>query len=401
MTNDPSSWWQTSTPKLGPSKKTPDEIDFLIIGGGLSAVSLAYWLFYFGKAKNVVILEKEYLGFGASGRNAGFMTRGSAHYFYTLCGQFGVDKAKIIWDQMAENHKLLVHHILGSNPHPKYMYAKQGSWTLTKNSQEYDLYTSFLDEVKIPYQTLEPNMLANNAQNYNSKAIFLKESESSINPMTLVHGIYTKAKGINKNIFWIKDSLESYEFQSIKGKVIAKLASTNQLMANNMIIATNGYTQDLRLPQASISVAPIIAQMQKIQVEFNPDDHLSMNLYGNYYDPEAKVYFRQISKDELVIGGLRLIDEETEVGTAHILNSKIQKALLSYAKTNIFHPNAKLSLKQMWCGVMGFTSSNEPIIRSDPQNRRTYFFAGFNGHGLGLIFYHAKEFSQKFSEASF
>lgn len=380
------------------SKTIPEEIDVAIIGGGLSGVSLAYWLSFYQKANTILIIEKEFLGFGASGRNAGFMTRGSAHYYYTLCEKLGLLKAREIYKQMGENHKLLVHHILGSIPNSKYKYSHHGSYTLVKSEEELNKLTHYLTASEIPFAVMPTTHLSNNAGFYYSQAIYQEEFESSINPVTLLYGIYKKALMLNKNIFWIKDEYINSEYQSKLSKQVIHLKNRKQLLTNRLIFALNGYTKDLNLPCSTIDIEPCRAQMQQLQFTFNQEDRMTTYLTGNFYDPENKVYFRQVEVLEnggiLLIGGLRILDEENEVGTQLEINRKIQKALFSYAKTNIFHPNTNVEITKMWCGIMGFTQNLLPVIKKDPHRLRTYYFAGFNGHGLGLIFFHAKEFAQ-------
>lgn len=66
--------------------------DTLIIGGGISGVSLAYFLEKYSN-KNVCVVEKHSLGYGASSRNAGFISTGSLTLFDNMVAKYGQDKA--------------------------------------------------------------------------------------------------------------------------------------------------------------------------------------------------------------------------------------------------------------------------------------------------------------------
>ncbi|SDT43163.1 NAD(P)/FAD-dependent oxidoreductase [Actinoplanes derwentensis] len=83
--NSPSFWLDS----LGPIERRPPlagdiEADVAIAGGGYSALWTAYYLATAAPEKRVVILEAEYCGFGASGRNGGWVS-----------GQFPVAEAKL------------------------------------------------------------------------------------------------------------------------------------------------------------------------------------------------------------------------------------------------------------------------------------------------------------------
>lgn len=66
---------------LDQSASVNEECDALVIGGGIAGLSTAYWLQKEYPDWRVVVVEKNRIGSGASGRNAGFVTCGSAEHF--------------------------------------------------------------------------------------------------------------------------------------------------------------------------------------------------------------------------------------------------------------------------------------------------------------------------------
>ena len=66
------SYWQRDLPPSRRRSSLPSRVDVAVIGGGLAGLTTAIRLRERGVS--VVVLEAEYLGFGASGRNAGFLT---------------------------------------------------------------------------------------------------------------------------------------------------------------------------------------------------------------------------------------------------------------------------------------------------------------------------------------
>ncbi|MBC7370329.1 MAG: FAD-binding oxidoreductase, partial [Bdellovibrionaceae bacterium] len=66
-------WLDQSGQTNGTSKKT---YDFVIVGGGIAGLSTAYWLQKENPKLKIALIEKDRIGFGASGRNAGFVTCG-------------------------------------------------------------------------------------------------------------------------------------------------------------------------------------------------------------------------------------------------------------------------------------------------------------------------------------
>lgn len=76
MTTGATSLWQ-ATAGVEPRRPALEhdlDVDFAIIGGGYSGLWTAYWLQRLEPSASVVVLEREHVGFGASGRNGGWFS---------------------------------------------------------------------------------------------------------------------------------------------------------------------------------------------------------------------------------------------------------------------------------------------------------------------------------------
>src|ERR1017187_1649144 len=99
------SFWLDRTNKA--EKKT---FDAIVVGAGISGMSAAYWLKKEDPSLNVAVIEKGRLGYGATGRNAGFITCGSVEHFNRLISKHGLDEALEIWRFAEKNLHLLEEH---------------------------------------------------------------------------------------------------------------------------------------------------------------------------------------------------------------------------------------------------------------------------------------------------
>src|SRR3954463_8325276 len=77
--------------------------DAVIVGAGISGLSTAYWLRKEDPSLKIAVVEKSRLCFGASGRNAGFITCGSVEHFNRMISKHGMDEAVEIWKFSQEN----------------------------------------------------------------------------------------------------------------------------------------------------------------------------------------------------------------------------------------------------------------------------------------------------------
>ena len=80
----------------------PDKADIVIVGGGITGVSLLHHLKK--RRMRALLLERGHLASGASGRNAGFVLAGVADNYATAVGTYGRERAREIWGFTLENH---------------------------------------------------------------------------------------------------------------------------------------------------------------------------------------------------------------------------------------------------------------------------------------------------------
>ncbi len=71
-------WWADSAPARSPSgagaEHLPQRVDVAIVGGGFTGLWTAYYLLTARPQLDVMVLEAEHAGFGASGRNGGWVS---------------------------------------------------------------------------------------------------------------------------------------------------------------------------------------------------------------------------------------------------------------------------------------------------------------------------------------
>ncbi|MCE9507837.1 MAG: FAD-binding oxidoreductase [Alphaproteobacteria bacterium] len=81
------------------------EADVCVIGGGLAGINTALGLVERGK--NIVLIEAKRIGWGASGRNAGFVAKGYAAGESSLAKTLGLEKAQALVELTKNARKLI------------------------------------------------------------------------------------------------------------------------------------------------------------------------------------------------------------------------------------------------------------------------------------------------------
>src|SRR3989344_5781772 len=89
-----------------PTLKKDIECDYLIVGGGIAGVSLAYFLSRF-KAGKIVLIEKNTVASGATGKAAGSLVIRGERDFHNFVEKLGKKNATLYWNEIHKTLRLI------------------------------------------------------------------------------------------------------------------------------------------------------------------------------------------------------------------------------------------------------------------------------------------------------
>jgi gamma-glutamylputrescine oxidase len=320
----------------------PKDSQLIIIGAGLMGISIAYWMEQFTDL-DILIYEKKEIAFGASGRNAGFITAGSAYHLNLLLEKYDEQRVKDIWSFCTEN-----------------IAAKE----------------QLLKELKVNFEqngslTFGDDDILEKAYNFCQKYKFRAQFKNT----NLGRGLkFTNELTLNS-----KDLLNAMVKSLKRTKIIFKSAKPEDFPEQTVFLATN-FLEDFSnevCGDFKKQVRPVRAQIQRNT--FMEDITLPAE---NLYFPKNRIYMRR-EKNTLLIGGLRGLDPTTEETSILRDNPIIQNSLTDYCIKNF----GKISSSERWCGIMSFSTDELPLYRVQGS---VHFIGGFSGHGNGFAFLAAK-----------
>jgi gamma-glutamylputrescine oxidase len=328
-----------------------------------------------------MVLDLGHLGFGASGRNAGFLTTGSISHYLEMSKRLGADVAKKVWDFSEKNRELLIEHIIKGEEEALF-YEQDGSVTVAQGEDAWKtllIAASEMEKKGLNPECLEKKQISKCLQSNNFVGGVRFPRDASIHPQMLLQRLYKRVRDINPNF----TLLENKPVYLLENKNSLNLVHTQKkvIKVPIVIFATNAYTP-LLSSYFSDKIQPKRSQILSLE----PCERI---LQGTYYVRPDKIYFRQIPTGELVIGGARHVDEEKELGYADEVTGKVQSALERFVNDHLPAFKGK-KVSRRWSGVMGFTDSELPIIGQVPDTPSQYYALGFSGRGMGMAFHAAK-----------
>jgi len=331
--------------------------DFIIIGGGIAGLSCAYWLEK--KNNQVMLIEKEELGHGASGRNAGFLTGGSINYFSRLLEKYGKEKALDIWSFTSQNVALIKKEL---NLKENIKLTESGTISLF-NADEVEL-------IEKAYGILKENNFKVEKVNpiFNYADAFKINTDASFDPKELLTCLGATLSKTEIKLFTpcheIHKVNDHYEVETESGTFKAK----------RIIFATNSLLYQF-IPELKEIIKPIRAQIASFKVNAGQIGE------SNYLIPSERIYFRRYHNG-VIMGGLRYLDAKTEETIEMELNQVIQNGIQNKIQS-FFGENEVVN---RWSGIMGFTHDEQPIVGCSATDSNIYYIGGFSGHGNGYAF---------------
>jgi gamma-glutamylputrescine oxidase len=363
---------------LDRTSSTPKQtFDVVIVGAGITGLSSAYWLEKEDPSLKIAIVEKHRVSFGASGRNAGFITCGSVEHFNRMINKHGMDQAVEIWKFSETNLRLLEQEIIQGQG-SKIQFEKKGAFSLAAQPNEFaelKKVSEIMTNLKIPNEVLEGGDVEKRLGAVNFVGGIKYVDDASTNPVELLSLIRSKLKCP------IFEGTEAYKIETSTEGTKTLKTDKGDFETSMVVLALNGYSANLH-PYFRDKIFPTRGQC--LMMEAVPR-FMEGPCYANFYLD----YFRQTPTGELLIGGFRQIEKETEVGYSDHVTDLIQDSLHHFVKTYLPKlQHAKVTHR--WGGVMGFAKDGEPLVGSIPDDPSIFFAGGYTGHGIGLAFNTAK-----------
>ena len=346
--------WGRAAPR--PEVGLPLRADVVVVGAGITGLSLAYWLGRGGA--DVLVLERSRLAAGASGRNAGFLLAGVAASYADAVASYGRVRSAEVWAFTLENHDRLAELLAGRAGH-----RRGGSWTLAASPEEAEILehsAQLLAEDGLPGQWLPGTRLVGG-----TLGGMLNPADGEIHPVEAVEALAQESQ------VTIADGIDVVGVEPASSGVRVH-TSRGELAAGAVVLATNGYSRQLL---AELPIDAVRAQMLATE-STTPVADRPVYTDGGY------VYWRQLVDERVILGGFRHRAMREEVGYDEQPTATIQGHLDEQLQALA----VAAPVTHRWAGVMGFTPDALPLVGAVPGSTGVYICAGYSGHGMGFAF---------------
>lgn len=361
-------WWSAPPPAFAPLEAEIDA-EVLIVGGGITGVTLAYTLVEQGAV--VALLEAGPIAGSASGRNAGFLLAAPAEPYPQAVEFWGRLGARAVLETGRRSHARLRELIekLGIDCD----YRRHGSVRLACSEEESEEYRAAIPLLQadgfamkeIPVERAVPGQATSRFV-----SALLSSEDGELHPVRLIHGVARAAEAHGVRMHG-HTALRSARWS---GGLWTAEVERGTVRARTLVLCTNAFTPQL-CPALGDLIVPRRGQMLStapIGREVAP--------YPTYAQYGYR-YWRQTREGRLVIGGWRDLDFDGESGYEDEPTEAIQKGIESGLAELVPEGAA---IEHRWAGTMGFARDGRPLVGWLDAGHHLAICGGFTGHGMGM-----------------
>ena len=341
--------------------------DVVVIGGGIAGLSAAQS--FSEKGLDVVLLEKNYCGSGASGKSSGFIVPDSELPLSALMDMYGKDDARKLWEFVNFGVSFIQNNILKFDI--KCDYQLQDTLVLASSK------SSFTKTIKKEYET-------RSKLGYESKLYSQDQLSSALGSSSYYGGLsYTGTFSINAYMYCqgmkkvlkgkgVRIYEETPALEIADREVKTSLAS---IRAKHIIVCVDHFMPFLK------RLAYEVYHVQTFLMISNPlsNDHIKAIFPAkNYMAWDTDLiykYFRLTGDNRLLLGGGSLLYTyaKKEKHNSLLLSNKLS----NYYKSKF--PNLPITFEYIWPGLIGISKDLLPIAGHDINDSSIYYICAATG----------------------
>lgn len=342
--------------------------DVCVVGGGFMGLSSALHLAR--KGYDVVLLDAQRVGFGASGRNGGQVGQGQRVEQDTLEQMLGVDHARAMWglaNQSVELVKeLAASHHVKADFHPGIIHADHRK-RYVDHSRAYAemLNTSYgYDQIRFVGREEMRELVS-------SPAYFggtLDMGAGHIHPLAFALGLAQMAQDAGVRIF--EETRVTHIDDAARVAVSTPMGKVD---AQHLVLGCNGYLGGLE-PRVATKVMPINNYVVATR-PLGPEVQETL-IRNNYAVADSKFvvnYFRFSDDHRLLFGGTESYGYRFPKDIAKAVRRPMQE---------IFPQMGDVEIDYAWGGTLGITMNRMPHFERLSGNVMS--LSGFSGHGVAM-----------------
>lgn len=337
-----------------------------IIGGGFAGLNTALGLAERG-VRDVLLLEREQLGFGASGRNGGFVFAGYSLGELPLLERLGAAPASALFQLTREALQLIRQRIAG------YAIACDladhgviwANWF--RDPEVLSRRQRLLAEsYGVEWRRLEREELREIVRTERYHGGLFEENAMHLHPLNYAIGLASAASGYGVRIHEHSAAV-SLRRQGAQWHV---RTAQGEVVAEHVVLASGGYLSrlDRRVDRAVVPIATYVMTTEPLGERLDDCLRTRAAIYDSRF---AFDYYRALPDTRLLWGGRISVRDRSPRAVQRMLHADL---------LSVFPQLRDVKVDHAWSGLMSYARHQMPQIGGDGQG--LWWAQAFGGHGL-------------------
>lgn len=343
--------------------------DVAVVGGGLAGLSAALDLARRGQ--QVVLLERQEIGFGASGRNGGQAIHGLACDQDVVETQLGRDDARRVWDMTIEALDLLRTRIAEHGIACDWRDGYLGLATSARKGRALAQWADRIESVYgYPLRRIAPGEMADWIASRRYHSGIHDPRSGHLHPLKYTLGLARAAAAAGVRIF------EGTPVQALQtGATVQLRTPAGSVRARQVLLAGNVYLGGLA-PALAPRIMPVGTYIACSEALDPARAAALIPSRSAVCDTNFVLdYFRPTDDHRLLYGG--------RVSYSTVTPSRLAERMRRRMVAT-FPQLADVRVEYAWGGFVDITMNRAPDFGRLPQAPNVYYLQGFSGHGLAL-----------------
>lgn len=373
------SFWIEKEPDRAPRMEATVRVDIAVVGGGFAGLSSARCLKEADPSLDVALVEAEYVGFGASGRNAGFVSPMPPVTWIAEDLTESNRRENVRWavsyiyQQARELETLIEQEGIACDFRPAQLIITAPGrfrWNALK------WVASQFEAVGLPCRTMPQAELRDSARYPGRGDIVMKAS--SLQPYHLARGLLQVIRRRGVRVY---EGTRVSRMTPTETGVELLMQNGARLYARNVVLATNAYTPQLRFGPRTLF--PHSSHTCMIATE--PLDEATRERFGFrgscLGDVSLDLVYTRMYRDRLLFGGGGTVSSRAD--TAADQNASYYRGLRA-GMVRRFPFLDGVRLDAAWGGPIHETITDAPVVRPAAGSPRVVLNVGYSSSGVAL-----------------
>lgn len=341
-----------------------EQTDVLIVGGGLMGAASAFFLRQRGRS--VVLLERDMIGQYASGVNFGNVRRQGR-----FLGQLELaNRSFALWKRLPQLIDDDLEFVASGQMRVCYreeQIAELEAYAAAPEARELDLKIYRGRELHERFPFLGPEVKGGSYAPHDGHA----------NPRLAAPAFARAARRAGARI---EERCEVTSVAKFGGQFRVTTSDGREYRAEQVLITAGAWGEKLSAQFGE--PVPLIAKGPQMSVT-EPVPYALKTVIGVYTKhPEEVLYFRQIPRGNIIIGGCNHTKPDMLNRRAHFDPQSLLKQMQQMCR--LAPQMTKLNIIRTWSGIEGYVADSLPVMGPSGQVDGLYYAFGFSGHGFQL-----------------